>query len=93
MLGCDICVELPIWVSTQFLMDKNTIEMAIRGLETEKAKLEAAIADLKSNLSNGRVRAASGVPSPFKKKRRTLSASARKAISEAQKKRWASLRK
>ena len=69
-------------------MDKNTIEMAIRGLETEKAKVEAAIADLKSQLGNGRVRAAIVVPSAFRK-RRTMSASARKAISEAQKKRWA----
>jgi hypothetical protein len=73
-------------------MDKNTIEMAIRGLETEKAKVEAAIADLKSQLSNGRLRAADGVPSPFRK-RRTLSASARRAISEAQKKRWAARKK
>ena len=76
-------------------MDKNTIEMAIRGLETEKAKVEAAIAVLRSQLSNGRARAMNSVasPSPSGKKRRTLSAAARRAISEAQKKRWAARKK
>jgi hypothetical protein len=74
-------------------MDKNTIEMAIRGLETEKAKVEAALADLRSQLSNGRVRTISSVPSSLGRKRRTLSAAARKAISDAQKKRWAARKK
>jgi hypothetical protein len=80
-------------------MNKNTIEIAVRALETEKAKLDAAIADLKSKSVNGRVAttrsagADTGVPSPFRRKRRTLSASARRAISEAQKKRWAARKK
>ena len=76
-------------------MDRSTIELAIRGLETEKEKIDKAILNLKSELNGRRLstteveshREISGKTQPGRK--RKLSAAARKKISEAQKKRWA----
>ena len=77
-------------------MDKSTIEMAILGLEEQKKKIEHAIAELRTQL-NGRGRrqilpGGGEMPTPFKRKRRKMSAAARKKISEAMKRRYAAMR-
>ena len=73
------------------------VELAIRGLEAEKSKIDQEIQMLRG--SSGRRRTvrqtvetemptAAATP-----KKKTLSAAARKAISRAQKKRWAEKKK
>jgi hypothetical protein len=71
-------------------MDKETIALAIQGLEIQQAKIETAIKDLRSQLNRGR-REVSIAKAPRGK--RKMSAAARKAISDAQKKRWAKQKK
>jgi len=74
----------------------DLLAMALVGYEREKAKIEATIADIKAQLGlrgPGRPKAAigiAGVSAPTG--RRTLSASARRRIAEAQRKRWAAIK-
>jgi len=72
----------------------DLLAMALVGYEREKAKIEATIANIRAQLGlrgPGRPRAAAGtgVAAPG---RRTLSASARRRIAEAQRKRWAAIK-
>jgi hypothetical protein len=76
-------------------MDQTTIEMAILGLEEQKKKIEQAIAELRTQ-SRGRghrLPISGELPTPFKRKRRTMSAEARRKISEGMKRRHAERRK
>jgi hypothetical protein len=67
------------------VIDKDLLAMALVGYQAEIARIEAAIADLKARM--GGQLASSPAPTPPGK--RTLSASARRRIAAAQKKRWA----
>jgi hypothetical protein len=70
-------------------MEKQTIALAIQGLEIQRSQIDAAIKDLQSQLDGDRQRASA--PKVMRRKR-AMSAAARKAISDAQKKRWAKRR-
>jgi len=80
--------------------DIETLEMALIGFEQKKVEVEEKIRQIKSMLSGGssaspkKSAAPKAVESvaPVRKKR-TLSAAARKRIALAQKKRWAEHRK
>ena len=71
-------------------MTHDIITAAIDGFEAQKKRIEAQIADLRGVLSgNG----AQGViaPEPVRR-RRKMSAAARKRIADAQRKRWAAMK-
>ena len=76
-------------------MDNSLYQAALEGLELQKQRIEDQIKQVKALLA-GKTKvaatpaaAATGEP----KKKRKLSAVARKRIAEAQKKRWAAFRK
>ena len=71
-------------------MDKETIALAIQGLEMQRSKIDAAIRDLQAQLNSGLPDADT---TKVVRSKRTMSPAGRKAISEAQKKRWANQRK
>ncbi len=64
----------------------DIIAAAIQGYEAQKARIDQQISDLRAMLPGGGTGAA-GTPEP--RKRRALSAAARKRIADAQRKRWA----
>ena len=72
-------------------MTHEIITAAIDGFEAQKKRINAQIADLRQALTgNG----AQGVAAPEPmRRRRKMSAAARKRIAEAQRKRWAAMRK
>ena len=73
----------------------DLLAMALVGYEREKAKIEASIAEIRAQLGlrgPGRPKAAARISEPSAAGRRTLSASARKRIAEAQRKRWAAIK-
>jgi len=78
------------------IMEKTTIEMAILGLEEQKKKIEQAIAELRTQLNSRGHRpfpaAGSEMPTPFVRKRRRMSAAAKRKISDAMKRRYAAMR-
>jgi hypothetical protein len=81
-------------------LDPAILEAALAGLEAKRRRLDEQITQVRSLLGSprrGRPRAggADSVPSVAQapKKRRTMSAAARKRIALAQKKRWAEFRK
>jgi hypothetical protein len=73
-------------------MNRNIIEAAISGFEQQKLRIDETIAELKAQL-NGTSAPAKAAPSVATesqpKPERTMSAKAKNAIREAQKKRWA----
>jgi hypothetical protein len=68
------------------------ITAAILGLEEQKRHIDTKIADLRAVLSPGPA-APAATPEPAKRKRRKMSAAGRRAIAEAQRKRWAASKK
>jgi hypothetical protein len=72
------------------LVDHDLLAMALIGYEAQKAKLDAAIAGIQSQLSQ---RAASSEPDPQIPRKRIMSAAGRKRIAAAQRKRWAATKK
>jgi hypothetical protein len=64
------------------------INAAIVGFEQQKVRIDAQIADLRAMLDGGRKEPAA-TPEVPKRKRRKMSAAARKRMGEAQRKRWA----
>jgi hypothetical protein len=70
-------------------LDAGILQMALRGYEAERLKVENAIAAIRSQLgkrsSRAAVAAVDGAPS---KPRRQMSAAARRRIGAAQRKRW-----
>jgi hypothetical protein len=74
--------------------DNDLLAMALVGYEAERSKIEAVINDIQTQLGHrglGRPKAATdGAAAPAK---RVLSASARRKIAAAQRKRWAALKK
>lgn len=72
-------------------LTSEIITAAIHGYEFQKTRIDAKIAELRAKLSEGPAEIAV-TPEPAKPKRRKLSAAGRKAIAEAQRKRWAASR-
>jgi len=73
----------------------DLLAMALVGYEREKGKIEAIIADIRAQLGlrgPGRPKAVAAIVAGPVATRRTLSASARKRIAEAQRKRWAAIK-
>jgi hypothetical protein len=66
-------------------LTKEIVEAAIFGFQEQKRKLDAQIAELRGLFPNGRGTARPNAPAPKK----GMSAAGRKAIAEAQRKRWA----
>ena len=73
---------------------QRLLELALKGLEAERAKIDDEIAQIKSQLGGGRATAMreAGNAAAQPRKRRRMSASARKKISEAMKRRYATMR-
>lgn len=78
------------------IQNRRLLELALKGLEADRAKLDEEIADIKGQLGSrpgaantAQVETATG---PGRKRRR-MSAEARRKISEAMKRRYAELRK
>ena len=65
---------------------------AIEGFESQKAQIDAQIAELRQMLS-GRPAETAVAPKPARRKRRKMSAAGRARIAEAQRKRWAESKK
>jgi len=86
---------MPRWQSAH---DPATLRMALVGYEIEKEKVEEKIREIRARLGGGKTAAGSAVSTSAAKtgaarRRRPLSASARKRIADAQRKRWAEHRK
>ena len=83
----------------QLINDPNLLAAALEGLLLQKDRLEDQIRQLRGLLgkkSPGRPAKSAGVAAPTEekpKRRRKMSAAARKRIAEAQKKRWSEYRK
>ncbi len=78
------------------LNDSNLLAAALEGLELQKARLEAQIAQIRAALGKRRSKkkaAPAATPASKGGKKRRLSAAARSRIAAAQKKRWAEYRK
>ncbi len=80
--------------------DQRLLELALKGLEAERAKLDNEIAQIKLQLNGRRGNAVSRAEVKSEvdaalpaRKRRTMSAAARKRISEGMKRRYAAMRK
>ena len=76
---------------------ERLLELALKGLEAERAEIDREIAQIKSQLSRPTLTKAGGVedgPTTTQiKKKRTMSAAGRKRISEAMKRMYAERRK
>jgi len=78
--------------------DPTTLKMALVGYEIEKQKVEEKIREIRAQLGSSKTTAGAAVSTVAAKagsprRRRPLSASARKRIAEAQRKRWAEHRR
>src|SRR5438045_3624758 len=69
-------------------LTKEIISAAILGFEEQRRKLDVQIAELRAMLSPGPDSPITS-PKPTGRKKRRMSAAGRKAIAEAQRKRWA----
>lgn len=79
--------------------DKDMLAMALVGYERQKEKIDEKIREIKGLLGGAPATKAAmtsktaGEPAATKRKRKPLSAAARKRIAAAQKRRWAEHRK
>ena len=73
-------------------LTNEIITAAIEGFEAQKTRIDAQIAELRALLTGGATKSAAA-PEPAKQGRRPMSAAGRKAIAEAQRKRWAAAKK
>jgi hypothetical protein len=76
--------------------DKNRLlELALKGLQAERAKLDVEISQIRSQLGLGRSSAHSSSLEDLSapRKRRRMSAAAKRKISESMKRRYAEMRK
>jgi hypothetical protein len=72
-------------------LDNEILAAAIEGLEAQKKRIDAQIAEVRQLLHGGGAEPAATPEAP--RKRRTMSAAGRKRVAEAQRKRWAAIRK
>ena len=70
-------------------MDSSLLGAALAGYEFQLEKINAAIAEIRSQLGQRQGRSAAPVVPGTPKGRRHMSAAAKKRIADAQKKRWA----
>lgn len=70
-------------------LSRNVIEAAILGLEEKSRQLDEAILELRTQLNGGSATQPATSTAVTHTARRPMSASARKRIAEAQRKRWA----
>jgi hypothetical protein len=70
-------------------LTSEIITAAIVGFEEQKRQIDVKIAELRTMLTGGPTEVAVTSQAPATKKRRKMSAAGRKAIAEAQRKRWA----
>ena len=70
-------------------LSKEIINAAIYGFEEQRRKLDEQIAELRGMLSGNGSSGATPSAEPTARKKRGMSAAGRKAIAEAQRKRWA----
>jgi hypothetical protein len=73
-------------------IDRRILEAALIGIETQKKELDERAAQIRQMLNGNEAGAIAATSEPAPRKRRTLSAAARKRIAEAQKARWAKVR-
>ncbi len=73
--------------------DKATLAMALVGYEIEKRKIEERIREIRAHLGGTRAAAPDAGKAAGTRRKRTLSAAARRRIAAAQRKRWAEHRK
>jgi hypothetical protein len=74
-------------------VNPELLRMALAGYEAEKLKIDERIREVRGLLDGG-TKPSSTAPEPTpKRKRRKMSAAARKRIGDATRKRWAELRK
>jgi len=76
--------------------DEGFLRAALIGYESEKARIEATITQIRAQLGQrgpGRPRVITDGMQPSAPKGRTMSASARRKIAAAQRKRWAALKR
>ena len=77
--------------------DRGTLEAALIGYQSEIERMQKAMADIRAVLKGDTAKLDGGdIPTPFEKpvrKRRRMSAAARKRIGDATRLRWAKLRK
>jgi hypothetical protein len=69
------------------------LEMALKGLEVDRARLNEEILEIKRELGHRPAAMGKAAVSTAPAKRRTMSAEARKRISEGMKRRYAELRR
>jgi hypothetical protein len=69
-------------------LTNEILAAAILGFEEQKRRIDAQIADLRAMLSGGPAEPAAA-PTTTRRTQRKMSAAGRKAIAEAQRKRWA----
>ena len=78
---------------------KEILEAALQGLEAQRDRLDAQIAQVRGMVGGGRPgrpaknKSSQSGPAANGRKKRTLTAEARKRIAAAQRKRWAEFRK
>jgi hypothetical protein len=72
-------------------LTKQIIEAAIHGFEAQKQRIDAQLAELRGMLSSASAGAAP-TSQPTEGKQPGMSAAGRKAIAEAQRKRWAAVK-
>jgi hypothetical protein len=72
-------------------LTNEMIEAAIHGFESQKQHIDSQIAELRAMLSTSTKRPASD-SQPVGRKKRGMSAAGRRAIAEAQRKRWAAVK-
>lgn len=73
-------------------VDSDILEMALVGYEAERARIEAKIAEIQADLRGGGQHSTAPRATADTKPKRKMSAKARKAIADAQKKRWEAFR-
>jgi hypothetical protein len=76
--------------------DTSLLTAALVGYQQQLADIQAKIAQIKKALGRSAASSDGGggdIPSPFAKRRGTMSAAAKKRIAAAQRKRWAEYRK
>ncbi len=74
--------------------DNEILAAAIEGFEAQKLRLDARIAEIRQKLGGAEITEEPSAAAPESgRKRRKMSAAARKRIADAQKKRWAAVRK
>ncbi len=74
-------------------LTNEILQAAIDGFEAQKQRIDAQIAALRQSMSGAPEEPAAAATTPTGCKRRKMSAAGRKRIAEAQRKRWAGIKK